>query len=339
MDIAERGWTRFITGALLLLVAALLVAGLLNAQRDLQGATSSAGDLRNLRAAENAATALRTGLIGASQADEVANALMGLERIKRFLTADETTLLESIRAKPSPAAAARLEASIQSRFDALLAERLQTERDSFDRAIAFSLALVGSLALAIALFVVGYVQRGALIQRLEWQATTDGLTGVLNRRAWDRALLLALERAARGNSVSSVVMLDLDHFKRFNDRYGHPAGDKVLRLTAQVLQRSTRVTDTVARYGGEEFALCLEGCAPEDARALLERLRTDIPANMTFSAGVTGTRGAESASAVLERADKALYAAKRAGRNRVMLSDELKPTGEVVIDLKSSALT
>jgi diguanylate cyclase (GGDEF)-like protein len=339
MDIADRPWVRLLAAALLLVIAALVTAGFLNAQNDLRASTASAEALRALRATERTAGVVVARLLDGSSPAQVGAALRELGARAASLSNTERQLLSLLNAAPQADTAARLEDSLQDRLDAVFAERTEAERAAGERASVFSLGLIGCLALMVVLVLVSNAQRSALIQRLEWQATTDGLTGTLNRRAWDRALALALERTARMDNVSSVVMLDLDHFKRFNDRYGHPAGDKVLRLTAKLLQRSTRVTDAVARYGGEEFALCLEGCTPTDAKSLLERVRMDMPAEMTFSAGVTGTRGKEAPGAVLERADKALYAAKRAGRNRVMLSDELKPSGEIFLDLKSTAVT
>jgi diguanylate cyclase (GGDEF)-like protein len=216
--------------------------------------------------------------------------------------------------------ARRLEADVGLRSSSAIRNQENSNRDLLGQLILFSSAVAVSLVLMLVLLVVGYQQRSGLIQRLKWQVSTDGLTGVSNRRAWEGGYGLAMARAVRSGQTLSVVMLDLDHFKRFNDTYGHAAGDKLLRFTAQLLLRSTRVTDIVARYGGEEFALCLEGCSAEDAQALLERIKGQLPGGSTFSAGIAITDGNETPAAVLERADKALYGAKRAGRNRIKIS-------------------
>jgi diguanylate cyclase (GGDEF)-like protein len=198
-------------------------------------------------------------------------------------------------------------------------ERRGADGAAYRQLLTFSAAVAISLALMLILSALNFQQRTRLIQRLSWQARTDGLTGVLNRRAWDESYPLALARARRAGQRLSVVMLDLDRFKAFNDAYGHAAGDKLLRMTAQCLQRGTRMTDIVARYGGEEFALVLEGCTAEDAQTLLERIKTQLPEGRTFSAGIAETDGDEQPGTILERADRALYAAKRAGRDRILI--------------------
>jgi diguanylate cyclase (GGDEF)-like protein len=114
-----------------------------------------------------------------------------------------------------------------------------------------------------------------------------------------------------------MALLDLDHFKVFNDTHGHPAGDALLRDVAQAWSSQLRVTDLLARYGGEEFAVVLPNCDVEAARHLLERLLGSVPDGASASAGVAAWDGQESAEALLARADVALYAAKEAGRNRV----------------------
>jgi diguanylate cyclase (GGDEF)-like protein len=237
------------------------------------------------------------------------------QRATRLLLSESKALT-----RPLGEAARRLETDVTLRSSVAIRNQEDATRDLLRQLILFSSAVAVSLVLMLVLLVVGYQQRSGLIQRLKWQVSTDGLTGVSNRRAWDSGYGLAMARAVRSGQTLSVVMLDLDHFKRFNDTYGHAAGDKLLRFTAQLLLRSTRVTDIVARYGGEEFALCLEGCSAEDAQALLERIKSQLPGGSTFSAGIAVTDGNETPAAVLERADKALYGAKRAGRNRIKIS-------------------
>jgi diguanylate cyclase (GGDEF)-like protein len=159
----------------------------------------------------------------------------------------------------------------------------------------------------------------------------DGLTGLLDQQ-WLRR---QLQREMAGTRAVSVVMIDVDHFKRVNDTSGHGAGDAVLRRVAAHLTEQTRAGDVAIRYGGEEFALLLPGAAGPAARAIAERVRVAIdrvgpgkwdkwPGEVTISAGVaTHQPDATDATAasLIERADQALYAAKHAGRNRVIVAD------------------
>jgi diguanylate cyclase (GGDEF)-like protein len=159
----------------------------------------------------------------------------------------------------------------------------------------------------------------------------DGLTGLPNRRAFERALRREVERARRMGGGLAVGLLDLDHFKRVNDEHGHPAGDRVLREVARRLGRVYRDSDMVARVGGEEFAVLLpSGKPPTEAEAFeaLDRARRRVraravlvggrPRTITLSGGVAilGPEG-EGPAALYARADEALYAAKAAGRDRV----------------------
>jgi diguanylate cyclase (GGDEF)-like protein len=115
-------------------------------------------------------------------------------------------------------------------------------------------------------------------------------------------------------------MLDLDHFKDFNDKLGHQAGDRLLKASAAAWRTQLRATDTLTRYGGEEFAIVLPNCSPEDATELLERVRTATPAGQTASAGVASWDGVENPAILISRADAALYEAKEAGRDRVVIA-------------------
>jgi len=159
-------------------------------------------------------------------------------------------------------------------------------------------------------------ERDDLLARLEAIARTDALTGLPNRRAWDEELPREIERARRQRTRFAVALLDLDRFKVYNDLLGHPAGDDLLRCAAQEWRRRVRVVDTLARYGGEEFALLLPGCPPGDSQAVVDRVRNATPSGQTLSAGIAEWNGKESAEARVERADTALYEAKRTGRDR-----------------------
>ena len=162
-------------------------------------------------------------------------------------------------------------------------------------------------------------------------ARTDELTGLPNRRAFNQELTKALARAKRHDESLALVMLDLDHFKDVNDRFGHPVGDDVLARASAVLQDAVRAGDTAARVGGEEFAVVLPAAGGDSSLMLAERIRKRIAAEfsehgpaLTASIGLVDTPSAESVDAVelMRRADQALYAAKRGGRNRVVAFSE-----------------
>jgi diguanylate cyclase (GGDEF)-like protein len=158
-------------------------------------------------------------------------------------------------------------------------------------------------------------QRAQLLAQVEALARTDALTGVANRRVWDEELPRELARSLRTGDPLCVAIMDLDHFKRYNDTHGHQGGDRLLKETAAAWRNTVRSTDLLARYGGEEFALLLPACALEDAVRIIERLRSVTP-EVTCSIGVACWDFQESAGELFERADQALYAAKASGRNR-----------------------
>jgi diguanylate cyclase len=157
---------------------------------------------------------------------------------------------------------------------------------------------------------------------LDRMAHEDGLTGITNRRGLDDGLTIELARARRSGVAVTVVMMDLDHFKRYNDRRGHAAGDLLLRGAAQAWRQQLRPTDLLARYGGEEFTLVLPSCDASAACLLVERLRPPVPDRQTFSAGVATWDGHESPEQLLGRADRALLVAKKQGRNRTIVSGQ-----------------
>jgi diguanylate cyclase len=151
-------------------------------------------------------------------------------------------------------------------------------------------------------------------------ARTDDLTGLPNRRAWDHEIGREIARARRQGTPVTVAMVDLDHFKTYNDANGHLAGDRLLKEAAGTWRSVLRTTDLIARYGGEEFAIALPGCAEEEAERLIDRLRAVTPAGESCSAGIAEWDGAEHAEQLLGRADRALYEAKQAGRNRTVVA-------------------
>lgn len=161
-----------------------------------------------------------------------------------------------------------------------------------------------------------------LVQRLGHLVHEDALTGVTNRRGLDERLPQEMARAVRSGQLLTVAMLDLDHFKRFNDRRGHGAGDVLLRGAAQAWRKQLRPSDLLARYGGEEFTLVLPACDAEQAQLLIERLRPVVPDHQTFSAGIATWNGEDDPVELLRTADIALLAAKKAGRNCTMVSGQ-----------------
>jgi diguanylate cyclase (GGDEF)-like protein len=180
--------------------------------------------------------------------------------------------------------------------------------------------VVGSAAL----FLLVVTRMAQLLRQVEHQATRvrdlarqDELTGLPNRRAWNDELPRVLERARRDRTPVCVAILDLDHFKLFNDTYGHPAGDRLLKAAAAAWHGELRAVDTLARYGGEEFVVLLPNVNTTRAIVVLDRAKQATPLGQTFSAGVAVWDGTETSDQLLSRADEALYAAKADGRNQI----------------------
>ncbi len=163
------------------------------------------------------------------------------------------------------------------------------------------------------------IGRADLLGQLEHLARTDGLTGLPNRRHWEQQLPRELARAWRDGRRLCVAMLDLDYFKDYNDRHGHQAGDRLLREAATAWGVVLRPYDILARYGGEEFVVALPGTTEEEAKATLERMREEMPDDVRVSAGLVFWDGEEGEVGLVGRADRALYAAKAAGRDRVLI--------------------
>ena len=177
--------------------------------------------------------------------------------------------------------------------------------------------------------------------RLQLEASTDALTGLHNRRAFESGMVREMERARRMKVPLSLAIIDIDFFKRINDQHGHDVGDVVLRQVSQTLQAHIRKSDLLARIGGEEFALVMLGTQPPGAWVVLERLRLAVQAlrmpagaqeiGCTISIGITDRVESDVDWPMLyKRADQALYAAKESGRNRVVEGAEPAPAPEPV---------
>lgn len=168
-----------------------------------------------------------------------------------------------------------------------------------------------------------------VLLQLEVDSVTDMLTGVKNRRALDAALTIEVEHVGLTAAPLSMILLDIDHFKQYNDTFGHPAGDAVLHTLGKLLATTARANDLVARYGGEEFAVLLPNTSATGAVAVAERVRQAVAAlpwpnrAVTISVGVaTLSSAARTATDLVRLADAALYAAKRSGRNRTMIAPD-----------------
>jgi len=168
------------------------------------------------------------------------------------------------------------------------------------------------------------------------ESLTDGLTSVSNRKAFDLEIAAALEEARRTGKPVSLVMCDIDHFKKFNDTWGHQTGDQVLKLVANCLSENVKGRDMVARFGGEEFVIVLRQTSLDDATLLAEQIRGyvqskhlvkkssgDVLGLLTVSMGVASSADFDSPASLIQRADVCLYRAKNTGRNRVVNEDEM----------------
>ncbi|MDH3581199.1 MAG: GGDEF domain-containing protein, partial [Hyphomicrobiales bacterium] len=171
----------------------------------------------------------------------------------------------------------------------------------------------------------------ASLNKIKLEAQTDSLTGVANRKLFDETLAGEITIAAQKGRPLSLCMVDVDSFKAFNDKYGHRAGDSALRFVANMLHQGVRDDDLVARYGGEEFALIMPGADLTVGVTVANRIRETLSSRnlisrksgeslgyITVSIGVAEFQGSDSPGTLIDRADKELYAAKKAGRNRVM---------------------
>jgi diguanylate cyclase (GGDEF)-like protein len=185
----------------------------------------------------------------------------------------------------------------------------------------FSLAVIG-------VTVFGMGKLADYEQRLLIESMTDPLTGLLNRRYFNEQTQKEVARSRRHNLRFSVLMLDIDHFKRINDTYGHPVGDLAIKALADICNKALRPQDILARYGGEEFVLALPHTEAEGAAVVAERIRQTVeqieliteagPVRFTVSIGISTYMKDLPLEQIVGRADEALYKAKQSGRNRVV---------------------
>lgn len=223
---------------------------------------------------------------------------------------------------------ASLKRALERRLDGLLGTVVehQRQREGREEEVAQRLQALSQKVTEMEHEAEGFREH---IEEQRQKALTDPLTGVANRAGWTERLELEVARWRRYGGDLLLAVLDIDHFKRINDGYGHLAGDKVLKIIAGELSKRLRKTDFLARYGGEEFVLLVPSTPLEGGQQLLETLRGAIetcpfhfrgePLTITLSAGLTAFVPGESSEAVFERADQALYRAKREGRNRIVL--------------------
>jgi diguanylate cyclase len=169
------------------------------------------------------------------------------------------------------------------------------------------------------------------LQEVRAESMTDPLTTLSNRKFFDQALAQAMAEAKEKNEPLSLLMCDIDHFKKFNDSYGHLTGDQVLRLVAMSVKQNVKGQDIAARYGGEEFVIALPNTSLQSANTVAEHIRRAVMTKelvkrstgeklgrVTLSLGAAVLRAQDTAQLLIDRADKCLYAAKRSGRNRVI---------------------
>jgi two-component system, cell cycle response regulator len=198
------------------------------------------------------------------------------------------------------------------------------------------------------LFLLAIARLAGLVVDQRHLATTDVLTGLRTRRFFGAQLPLEITKAHRAGSSLAVLIVDVDHFKSINDRYGHPAGDRVLVEVARRLRDAVRHADFIARYGGEEFALVVPGVSPQELASIGERLRTQVACSpivvspdewvhVTVSVGTAGyPRHGESPADLITTADRALYAAKAQGRDRVVVGETITAGVAAVSPLESA---
>ena len=251
---------------------------------------------------------------------ELASVSAAIDSAKQSSKAYGLTLASASQSLAAEKDVASLEATVQTLAGAT--KRVQLENQSLEKRLSESSSEVARLR-----------EHLELVRR---EATTDGLTNLANRKAFDEALERARDEAEANRGTLSLALIDIDHFKSFNDTWGHQTGDQVLRYVASVIGRVGATPRFSARYGGEEFAIICPGEAQVAVNAALEEIRLEIGSrvlkrrstnedlgNITVSAGFAVRHPGESAHSLMERADAALYASKHGGRNQVSMAEPL----------------
>ena len=219
--------------------------------------------------------------------------------------------------------------SIQSTVNTLVAATLEMRDDG----LQLKARLDGAMQ------EIANLQQG--LETIRMESRVDPLTELANRKHFDETMSEAIRNSAQRGEPLSLLMVDIDHFKSFNDTFGHTTGDQVLRLVAISLKQSIKGRDLAARYGGEEFAIVLPNTSLEQAVTVAEQLRRTVMAKelkkkstgeiigrITISIGVASLLAYDTSETLIERADNRLYAAKRGGRNRVVGSADSQPARE-----------
>jgi diguanylate cyclase len=223
-----------------------------------------------------------------------------------------------------------LKASVSDHLESVLGvlDRFRSQESEREKVLAEQL---GAMQEKVAAMEAHSEQMQEQVRKERLRAMTDLLTQLPNREAWQERLSFEFNRWQRYQHPLTIAVLDIDHFKRVNDSYGHKAGDRVLQLVARELQQRLRNTDFIARYGGEEFVALFPETTAEDARQVLDSLRDYVgklpfhfsgePVRITVSVGVSPFGAGDSADQVFDRADRALYQAKDAGRDQIKVDD------------------
>jgi len=219
-----------------------------------------------------------------------------------------------------------LKQTVQARLDGLLetVDAYQRQRSDHEQALSDRLSTLVERVASLEQAATGMREH---LEEQRQKALQDPLTSLPNRAAWDERLELEVARQQRYGGQLLLAVLDVDHFKRINDSFGHLAGDRVLKIIANELRKRLRKTDFIARFGGEEFALLLPETPAAAGLKLLDNLRTGIEScpfhfkgariQVTLSGGLASFAASDRAEQVFERADRALYRAKDSGRNRI----------------------
>ncbi|MEO1200900.1 MAG: GGDEF domain-containing protein, partial [Pseudomonadota bacterium] len=263
--------------------------------------------------------AVRIGEVGASISDEVGGVLQMIDEASGSVS-DYGQSLETAQSKLDGAGnQAQIKAVIETVMSAT--HDMRSKNHDLERQLVESRNQI--------------VELQSSLESIRFESLTDELTGLANRRHFSDSLDHLIAEARDGNTSLSLVMCDIDHFKRFNDTFGHQTGDQVLKLVSAAIKNNVKGQDVAARYGGEEFAIILPMTALNNAATVAEHIRVAIQSkelvkrstgenlgHVTMSFGVALLHDSDTAETLIERADTCLYASKRSGRNRVTLETD-----------------